>query len=49
MKTVLSMCEAKRYPIGVQSFEKIIKGNFLYVDKTEYIYMSLSKAACTTF
>ncbi len=25
-------------PIGVQSFEKIITGNYLYVDKTEFIY-----------
>ncbi len=29
---------AKRYPIGIQTFEKLIKGNFLYIDKTEYIY-----------
>jgi len=26
------------YPIGIQTFEKIIKGGFLYIDKTEYIY-----------
>ena len=30
--------QLKRCPIGIQTFEKIIKGNFLYVDKTEYIY-----------
>jgi len=23
---------------GVQNFEQMIKGNFLYVDKTRYIY-----------
>ena len=28
----------KRYPIGIQTFEKLIKGNFLYIDKTEYVY-----------
>ncbi len=28
----------KRYPIGIQTFEKIIKGDFLYVDKTEYVF-----------
>lgn len=28
----------KRYPIGVQTFDKIIKGGFLYIDKTGYIY-----------
>lgn len=27
-----------KYPVGIQSFEKIIKGNFLYVDKTAPIY-----------
>ena len=32
------MCEAKRYPIGVQSFSEIIRGNYLYVDKTEFIH-----------
>ena len=26
------------YPIGIQTFEKIRKGGFLYVDKTKYIY-----------
>ncbi len=28
----------KKCPIGIQTFEKIIRGNFLYVDKTEYVY-----------
>lgn len=26
------------YPIGVQTFSKIREGNYLYVDKTEYVY-----------
>ena len=26
-----------RYPVGIQTFEKIRKGNYLYVDKTKYI------------
>lgn len=26
------------YPIGIQTFEKIRSGDFLYVDKTKYIY-----------
>ncbi|WP_455664390.1 AAA family ATPase [Phocaeicola sp.] len=30
--------QLKRCPVGIQTFEKIIEGNFLYVDKTEYIY-----------
>ena len=28
----------KLYPIGIQTFEEIINRDFLYIDKTEYIY-----------
>ncbi|MBP3295398.1 MAG: AAA family ATPase [Lachnospiraceae bacterium] len=28
----------KKLPVGIQAFEKIRTDNFLYVDKTEYIY-----------
>lgn len=28
----------KKYPIGIQTFSEIRKGDYLYVDKTEYIY-----------
>ena len=28
----------RRFPVGVQDFESIIKDGFVYVDKTEYIY-----------
>lgn len=28
----------KLYPIGIQTFEEIIKKSMLYVDKTEYVY-----------
>ena len=28
----------KRYPIGIQTFSEIRKGDYLYIDKTEYIY-----------
>ena len=27
-----------KYPIGIQTFEKIVEGNYVYVDKTELIY-----------
>jgi hypothetical protein len=27
-----------KYPIGIQSFEEIRTGNFLYIDKTQYVY-----------
>ncbi len=30
--------QLKRCSIGVQTFEKVIEGNYLYIDKTEYIY-----------
>jgi len=28
----------KRIPLGIQSFEKIITEDYLYIDKTEYVY-----------
>lgn len=28
----------RRYPIGIQTFSEIRKGDYLYVDKTEYVY-----------
>jgi len=28
----------KKYPIGVQTFEKIVQGKFRYVDKTRFVY-----------
>ena len=26
------------YPIGVQTFEKVVQGGYLYVDKTGYVH-----------
>ena len=36
---MLKAMEAKRikYPIGIQTFDKIIEGGYLYVDKTGYV------------
>ena len=28
----------RKLPIGIQTFEKLRKGNYLYVDKTEFIW-----------
>jgi hypothetical protein len=28
----------QKLPIGIQEFEKLITGDYLYVDKTKYIY-----------
>ena len=30
--------EERKLPVGIQSFEKIIENQYLYVDKTEYVY-----------
>ena len=27
-----------KYPIGIQSFDQIIEGNWVYVDKTDLVY-----------
>lgn len=29
---------SKNYPIGIQNFEKVIEGNYFYIDKTALIY-----------
>ena len=29
--------EIRRYPIGIQTFQNIIEGNYIYIDKTKYI------------
>lgn len=31
------MPEKKKLPVGIYNFEKIIKNNFYYVDKTEIL------------
>lgn len=36
------MTTLHKYPTDVQSFEKIIEGDFMYVDKTAYIYQLAS-------
>ena len=30
--------QGRLYPIGIQTFEKIRVGNYMYIDKTEIIY-----------
>ena len=34
----MDMNKLKRLPVGIQTFEKLINGDYLYVDKTEYIW-----------
>lgn len=35
-----------RYPIGVQTFEKIIEGDYFYVDKTDLVYKLAQENVC---
>ena len=31
------MAQTRKYPVGIQTFEKIREGNYLYIDKTQYL------------
>ncbi|WDN90065.1 hypothetical protein BuS5_03035 [Desulfosarcina sp. BuS5] len=35
----------KNFPIGIQTFRKLIDGNYLYVDKTEHVYKLLHQGS----
>jgi hypothetical protein len=32
------MNTSREMPVGIQDFEKLRKGNYVYVDKTQYVY-----------
>ena len=34
----------KKLPIGIQNFETLIKGGFVYVDKTRHIFSMVSES-----
>ena len=34
-----------KYPIGIQSFEKIRTNGYVYIDKTEYIYKMVQEGS----
>ena len=39
MKKIIDMEDLQRlYPIGIQTFSEIRERNYLYIDKTEYVY-----------
>ena len=38
-----------KYPVGIQTFEKIREGNYLYIDKTKYIVDFLEKGMTYVF
>ena len=35
-----------KYPISIQTFEKIIKDNYVYVDKTDLVYDLVQEHVC---
>lgn len=37
------------YPVGVQTFEKLRKGDYFYADKTEYVYNMTHQGADYVF
>jgi hypothetical protein len=36
----------KKLPIGIQTFREIIEDDYLYIDKTEYVYNLINKGKC---
>lgn len=34
----MALLQQRRYPVGIQTFEKIRKGRYVYVDKTDLVY-----------
>ncbi|MCL2813704.1 MAG: ATP-binding protein [Oscillospiraceae bacterium] len=36
----------KKLPLGIQNFAKIIEGDYVYADKTQYIYNLINGASC---
>lgn len=43
------MTNKRRYPIGIQTFSRIRKENWLYVDKSEYVYNLAHENGCYFF
>ena len=35
-----------KYPVGIQDFEKLITGGFIYVDKTDILYKMVNEGNC---
>lgn len=43
------MAATRRYPIGIQTFERIRKEDYLYIDKTQLIYDLVHQSGCYFF
>ena len=35
----------KKLPVGIQDFKKLIEGDYLYIDKTKYLFDLIDKSA----
>ena len=35
----------RKMPLGIQTFRKIVVGNYVYVDKTQYVYELINGAS----
>lgn len=49
VKEETDMMQRRLYPIGIQTFSKIREGNYLYIDKTEYVYRMAHSASNYVF
>ena len=50
VKNMIDMEDLQRlYPIGIQTFSKIREGNYLYIDKTAYVYRMTHSASSYMF
>ncbi len=38
------MISARKYPIGIQTFSEIIRGGYIYVDKTDLVWQLVNYA-----
>ena len=45
----MSMEEIRKYPVGIQTFDKIREGGYMYVDKTKYIVEFLKNGSQYVF
>ena len=39
------MNKVKKLPLGIQNFRKIIEGDYVYADKTKYVYDLINDAS----
>ena len=49
VKEETDMMQRRLYPVGIQTFSKIREDNYLYIDKTEYVYRMTHSASSYVF